>query len=252
MATTVMIAEDEESIRHLMEATLRDGPRYRVVVASDGAEALEVARREKPALVFLDVRMPRMSGLEVCRALKSDPATRHIRVVMVTALGTDSDRQRAVQAEADDYFVKPFSPTELLRKLEEILGQPQPPQGIAATVTELPPGEQEAPSFEQMDQEQLMVYAQELRCLFLEERRLRSELEEKNRDLEQRVKEIHGLNEMVQAHLAQEGQVLSAYRELFAEWKRLMNEMQSLAARGDSLPLPESLDDAGPTLHHEG
>jgi len=70
MTATIMVADDEKGIRRAMEAALRDDPRYSVV-----AEALETARREKPALIFLDVRMPRMSGLEVCRALKSDPAT---------------------------------------------------------------------------------------------------------------------------------------------------------------------------------
>ncbi|MFH1140329.1 MAG: response regulator [Chloroflexota bacterium] len=251
MSATIMVADDDEGIRRVMEATLRDDPRYRVVAASDGAEALDVARREKPNLAFLDVRMPRMSGLEVCRALKSDPATRHISVVMVSALGTDSDRRRAVEAGADDYFVKPFSPTDLLGKVEEVLSRPQSKVGSPA-LGELPPREQEVPTFEQMGREQLEVYAQELGHLFREERRLRSEMDEKNRQLEQRIKEIHGLNQMVQAHLAEEGQVLGAYRELFLEWKRLMNEMQALAARGDSLPLPESLDDAGATARDEG
>lgn len=251
MSATIMIADDEESIRRVMAGTLAGDPRYRVVVARDGAEALETARREKPALIFLDVRMPRISGLEVCRALKSDPATRHIRVVMVTALGTDSDRLRAMEAGANDYLVKPFSPTDLLGKLEEVLTRSQSKED-APTVGELPPGEQEAPSLEQMGQEQLMVYAQELHRLFFEERRVRGELEEKNRELEQRIKEIHRLNEMVQAHFAEEGQALRAYRELFLEWKRLMNEMQALAARADSLPEPESLDAAGAGSHHEG
>ena len=251
MSATIMVADDEEGIRRVMEATLRDDPRYSVVVAIDGAEALEVARREKPNLAFLDVRMPGMSGLEVCRALKSDPATRQISVVMVTGLGTDSDRRRAVEAGADDYLVKPFSPTDLLGKVEEVLSQPQSKEGAPA-VGKLPPREQETPTLEQTGREQLEVYAQELRHLFLEERRLRSEMEEKNRQLEQRIKEIHGLNQMVQAHLAEEGQALGAYRELFLEWKSLMNEMQALAAKGDSLPLPESWDDPGATAHDGG
>lgn len=246
-----MIADDEESIRRVIATTLGEDQRYRVVVARDGEEALETARREKPALILLDVRMPKMNGYEVCRRLKSDPDTRHISVVMVTALGTDSDRQQAVEAGADDYFVKPFSPTDLLGKVEEVLSQPQSKEGALA-VGDLPPGEHKATSLEQMGREQFEVYAQELRHLFLEERRLRSDLEEKSRQLEQRIKEIHGLNLMVQAHLAEEGQALEAYRGLFLEWKRLLNEMQALAARGDSLPLPESLDDAGAGSHAVG
>lgn len=252
MGTTIMIADDEASIRRLMEATLRDDLRYRVVVAADGAEALEVARREKPDLVFMDVRMPKISGLEVCRALKADTATSRITIVMVTALGTDSDRQRAMEAGADDYLVKPFSPVDLMGKLEEVLGRLQSKDGAPAPMGKPLPREQDAPSLAQMGQEQLMVYAQELHRLFLEERSLRSEMEEKNRELEQRVREIQALNEMVQAHYAEEGQAIRAYRELFLEWKRLANEMQSLAVRGDSLLLPESFGDAGATAQNGG
>ncbi|MBI4281921.1 MAG: response regulator [Chloroflexi bacterium] len=251
MGTTIMIADDEASLRRLMEATLRDDPRYRMVVATNGVEALEMARREKPNLVFLDVRMPRMSGLEVCHALKSDPVTRHITIVMVTALGTDDDRQRAREAGADDYLVKPFSPTDLLEKLEKVLGRMESKDGAPAmgrpALRDL-----EAPPLERMGQEQLVVYAQELRRLFLEERTLRGELEEKNRQLEQGLKEIRELNRMVQAHLSEDERAFRTYRELFLDWRRLANEMQALAVRGDSLPQRDSLGDAGATSQSGG
>ncbi|MBI4336694.1 MAG: response regulator [Chloroflexi bacterium] len=116
----VMVADDEEDMRALLAATF-ESDQYELVLAEDGIQALEVARREKPDLVFLDVRMPGLDGYQVCRALKHDPATARIKVVLVTAMAQDHDRQRGRDAGADDYFTKPFSPTKLLAKLHELL-----------------------------------------------------------------------------------------------------------------------------------
>jgi putative two-component system response regulator len=116
-----MIVDDEESIRRLVSATLGGDDRYRVVIAKGGEEALELARQEKPDLAFLDIRMPQMDGYSVCRALKADPATAHINVVMLPALVEDYDREKAMEAGASDYITKPFSPTALLQKVEDVL-----------------------------------------------------------------------------------------------------------------------------------
>ncbi|MBI2919156.1 MAG: response regulator [Chloroflexi bacterium] len=120
MTNKVLIADDEAPIVNLLRATLGED-RYHLLVARDGDEALAIARREKPDLVFLDILMPKVDGFKVCQALKADPATAHIRIVMLTALAQESDRQKATNVGADDYLTKPFSPTELLEKVEEIL-----------------------------------------------------------------------------------------------------------------------------------
>ena len=118
----VLLVDDEEGILSLVSATLGDDDRYGILLAGDGEEALAIARTEKPDVVFLDIMMPKMNGFEVCRQLKSDPATSSIVVVMLTAVAQDADRCRDQQVGADDYFTKPFSPTALLDKVEEVLG----------------------------------------------------------------------------------------------------------------------------------
>ncbi len=123
MTHKVMIADDEAAVVNLLLATLGGDERYRLVVARDGEEALEVARKEKPDLIFLDIVMPKIDGFQVCRALKTDPTTSHIKIVMLTILTQDNDRQEAKKAGADDYVTKPFNPTELLEKVESVLEQ---------------------------------------------------------------------------------------------------------------------------------
>lgn len=122
MPKRVLLADDEERVLELVAATLGGEAQYEVLVARNGREALETARRERPDLVFLDVWMPELDGYAVCRALKSDPATAHTKVVMLTGLADESERRKALEAGADDYFTKPFSPMALLDKVEELLG----------------------------------------------------------------------------------------------------------------------------------
>jgi DNA-binding response OmpR family regulator len=118
---TVLLADDDVKIRSLVAATLGT-ENFDLLTAGDGAETLARAREEKPELILLDINMPRMSGLEVCRALKADPSTEHMKIVMLTASGSDADRANAFEASADDYFIKPFSPIALLDKVYELLG----------------------------------------------------------------------------------------------------------------------------------
>ncbi len=118
----ILLADDEPAVRRLVTATLADESRYQILEASDGVEALNIARVERPALLLLDVNMPELDGFEVCRALKADPATRDIVVVMLTALAQPTDRERGIAAGADGFFTKPFSPLALLEKVEEVLG----------------------------------------------------------------------------------------------------------------------------------
>ena len=93
-----------------------------ILEAEDGEHALELARRELPDLLFLDWTMPRLSGLDVCRQLREEPATAELRVVMLTARTQDFDRLAATAVGVDDYITKPFSPLRLLEKVRETLG----------------------------------------------------------------------------------------------------------------------------------
>jgi len=115
----LLIADDEPAVRALVHATL-EGDDYVILEAGDGEEALEAARAEHPALVLLDIMMPRLDGLEVCRRLKADPDTSGIVIVMLTAQAQDRDRDRGLAAGADDYFTKPFSPLALLNLVEQL------------------------------------------------------------------------------------------------------------------------------------
>lgn len=119
----ILIVDDHSHVRELVEATLDIGD-YAILQAASGDEALTIARAEYPDLILLDVMMPNspLDGFEVCRQLKSDPATRSISIVMLTARGQKADVEAGKQAGADDYFTKPFSPLQLVNKVEELLG----------------------------------------------------------------------------------------------------------------------------------
>src|SRR6266850_7226363 len=118
--TTILVVDDEAPIVDLVRFTLEDGD-VRVVEASDGAEALVLARRIKPDLVLLDVQMPRLNGREVCRQLRLEPALARTPIVMLTAAGQESDRARGREAGADEYLTKPFSPLALLALVEALV-----------------------------------------------------------------------------------------------------------------------------------
>lgn len=118
----ILIVDDQPEVRELVRVTLEIGP-YQIFLASNGTEALQLARTEKPNLLLLDIMMPDgPDGLEVCRILKDDPATADINIVMLTSKGQDWDLESGYEAGADDYFVKPFSPLELIQKVEQVLG----------------------------------------------------------------------------------------------------------------------------------
>ncbi|MDQ3812070.1 MAG: response regulator [Chloroflexota bacterium] len=116
----MLLADDDPGLRRLIGATLGNQD-FDLLQATDGEEALQIARQQRPELVLLDVNMPKLDGFEVCRHLKSEPETASIKVVMLTARGADTDRARGREAGADDYFIKPFSPVQLLNKLYALL-----------------------------------------------------------------------------------------------------------------------------------
>ena len=118
---TVLLADDDPGLRHLVEATL-GSDEFRLLHAADGEETLDVARRESPDLILLDVNMPKRNGIDVCRILKGDAGTSQIRIVMLTASSSEADKARGRAVGADEYFIKPFSPVALLNKVYELLG----------------------------------------------------------------------------------------------------------------------------------
>ena len=121
MRKRVLVVDDEENVVKLISATLGYDDRYQVAVARDGQEALSIALHERPDLVILDMLMPKLDGSAGCRELKANLATAHTKVIVLTALTQQSDRQRALMAGADDFLTKLFSPTALLLKIEQIL-----------------------------------------------------------------------------------------------------------------------------------
>jgi len=120
---TILVADDEESVRALIAATLGNGRWCHLLLAEDGEEALRLIRGNRPDLVFLDVMMPEKDGFDVCLDLRRDRAIKGTKVVMLTALACELDRQKAVKAGADDYLTKPFSPRELLQKVDALLAE---------------------------------------------------------------------------------------------------------------------------------
>jgi phosphate regulon transcriptional regulator PhoB len=128
MAQRVLIVEDEPDIRDLLVFHLeREG--FRVVTCTRGVEALRLALGATPDLILLDLMLPEMDGLEVCRRLRQDPATRALPIVMLTARGEELDRVLGLELGADDYVVKPFSPRELVARIRAVLRRVRPDTG---------------------------------------------------------------------------------------------------------------------------
>ncbi len=121
MRMKILIADDERDIRELIRFTLQFSG-YEVITASNGEEAFEAAYSEQPDLILLDVRMPRMTGYEVCIKLKLDEKTKNIPVAFLSAKGQESEVQTGLEAGAEDYIIKPFSPEQLSERVKVLLG----------------------------------------------------------------------------------------------------------------------------------
>jgi two-component system chemotaxis response regulator CheY len=124
MSRGVLVVDDDPFIRKLIATTLEDVADFDLHEAADGAQALEVARRERPTLVFLDVDMPVLNGIDACRQLRSEELTGHATIVMLTAAHGDNVERSAEDAGADLFLTKPFSPLDLLRLVDQ-LGEQQ-------------------------------------------------------------------------------------------------------------------------------
>ena len=116
----VLIVDDDQFIRKLIATTLEDVAEFELHEAADGVEAIEVARRTRPTLVFLDVDMPRLNGIEACRQLRADDESGEVTIVMLTAASGDSVESEAERAGADLFLTKPFSPLDLLRLVDRL------------------------------------------------------------------------------------------------------------------------------------
>ena len=115
----ILVSDDEKALRLLIRGTLEIGD-YHILEADNGIDAWEMAIKERPDLIILDVMMPGMSGYEVCKRIKTNPDISETKVLILTAKGQQSDEEAAWEALADFYLAKPFSPMELLSMVEEI------------------------------------------------------------------------------------------------------------------------------------
>ena len=121
MRHKVLVVDDEPFICRSLSFVLRKED-YEVFEARDGEEALAMIQSHKPDLVFMDVMMPKMNGLEVTKHVKADPELVGTKIILLTAKGQDSDRATGEAAGADDYMTKPFSPSKLLQRARSMLG----------------------------------------------------------------------------------------------------------------------------------
>jgi DNA-binding response OmpR family regulator len=124
MEQKILIVDDEPHIRLLLERTLQDyeDEGVEILTADNGEDALKMIQAEKPAMVFLDVMMPKMSGFDVCHKVKHELGLHDVYIVMLTAKGQEFDRQKGEEVGADIYMTKPFDPDEICEKVEEVLG----------------------------------------------------------------------------------------------------------------------------------
>lgn len=118
----ILVAEDERDIRELIAFTLTFAG-HKITQASNGEQAVQLAQEVQPDLVMTDVRMPKMTGYEACRMLKSIETTKHIPVIILSAKGQDDEIETGIQSGAVDYILKPFAPDDLTRRVGDILAK---------------------------------------------------------------------------------------------------------------------------------
>src|SRR5450432_583330 len=124
MSKKILIVDDEAHIRMLIEQTLEEleDEDVEFLTAENGADALEIIKEEKPELVFLDVMMPKMNGMEVCQRVKKELSLNEVYIVLLTAKGQEIDRLKGQEVGADVYMTKPFNPETILNKARSVLG----------------------------------------------------------------------------------------------------------------------------------
>ncbi|MBI4202815.1 MAG: response regulator [Chloroflexi bacterium] len=115
---TLLVADDDEANLLLLKETFRDDGRYKLLVAKDGPAALELALRERPQVILMDVMLPGMDGCEVCKTLRGIPETASAKIALVSAMAQESDISRGLRAGADQYIVKPYNIVALLHLVD--------------------------------------------------------------------------------------------------------------------------------------
>lgn len=120
---TILIVDDNAQNLELLEAYLEELPGARVLTATSGQDALAKVASDKPDLLLLDIMMPKMSGFEVCKKIKADPATKDIPVILVTALHEMGDQERGVEMGADDFLTKPVNRVDLIARIQAQLAK---------------------------------------------------------------------------------------------------------------------------------
>jgi DNA-binding response OmpR family regulator len=134
---TLLVVEDDAALRDTIAYNLRrEG--YHVVTAADGVAALQLAAQQPPSLVLLDLMLPRLDGLDVCRQLRAKPETAHVPILMLTARGEESDKVVGLELGADDYVTKPFSWNELRARVRALLRRGDQPVAVATAAADVP------------------------------------------------------------------------------------------------------------------
>ena len=118
--TKILVTDDERDIRELIAFTLRFAG-YEVVTAENGEEGVQLAGQEKPDMILMDVRMPKLTGYEACARIKADPALADIPVVFLSAKGQEAEIRTGLDAGASEYLLKPFGPMELVERVKELM-----------------------------------------------------------------------------------------------------------------------------------
>ncbi len=136
----VLVVDDNPQNLELLCAYMEDVEGVTVIPASNGLEALQKVSELRPDLILLDIMMPKMSGFEVCRQLKSNPRTRDIQIVMVTALNEVGDHERAVECGTDEFLTKPVNRVELITRVKSLLKVRHLKQELQRTLQSLDPG----------------------------------------------------------------------------------------------------------------
>ena len=120
--TKILIAEDEPDIRDLVAFTLRFAG-YEVVTGTNGEEAVQLAKKELPDLILLDVRMPRLTGYDACKLIKAEPNLKDVPIVFLSAKGQETEIRDGMNAGAEEYLLKPFAPDQLTERVRSILSK---------------------------------------------------------------------------------------------------------------------------------
>ena len=219
----ILLVDDELIIRKLARNTIQSQG-YMILEASNGNDAIELAREEVPNLILLDIKMPGLNGFQVCRILKDDPLTRNTYIIMLTGDLSDEDREQGLLAGADDFFVKPFSPIELLNKIrafleneEEIIlpdeGEDKRERGQRC-LSEETKNEDE---LYQLEREQLLLYASDLGKIYYEEVKKAAELKKAYQRLKEMEKMKDAFVSLVSHELRTPLSIIKGYVSLINE-----------------------------------